>query len=320
MMYKGLVFQVAASYIIVHCDDGRYLKLKKKKHIEVGSYIAFFEKDIIKANTKKVMTMVSLAAILLIAFIVQPILLPSRNVYAIVSMDSLSSIEYAIDDEGNVIDMNAFNDKGDVLLDNTYIGMSITDVIKDSISRSIELGYIYDDENVLISETLIHPEAEDYRISQEILQGVLSDKTLSSLYLIRPTQETVAQAKENDVSIGRMYLANEIVDLTSESVEDILDESLTEMLDKIDDSLEELKKIDKVIEETTDEVHNALDKVQSELEKLDKIPFLKDVMEEVNDELDVLDQVLDDVESELPSVEGIIDEVKSNLEEAENDE
>ncbi len=319
MMYKGLVFQVATSYIIVHCDDGRYLKLKKKKDIEVGSYIAFFEKDIIKANAKRVMTMVSLAAILLIAFIIQPILLPSRNVYAIVSMDSLSSIEYAIDDEGKVINMNSFNNEGEELLDHTYIGMSITDVIKDSISRSIELGYIYDDD-ILISETLIHPEAEDYRISQEILKGVLSDKTLSSLYLIRPTQETVAQAKENDVSIGRMYLANEIVDITSESVEDILDESLTEMLDKLDDSLEELKKIDKVIEETTNEVHNALDKVQSELDKLEKIPFLKDVMEEVNDELDVLDQVLDEVESELPSVEGIIDEVKSNLEEAENDE
>lgn len=309
-MYKGLVYQISGSFIIVHCDDGRYLKLKKKNNLEIGSYIAFFDKDIIKPNTKRVMSVLSVAALVLIAFFIQPYLYPTRDVYAIVGIDSESSVEYAVDSEGNVIEMNAFNDKGEEILNDNYIGMSISEVINKSVNRALELGFA-SDEDILISETLVSDGS--YIISNEALDLLAENHSLENLYMIRPNADMLKEAEKNNVSVARMFLANKIAETTNKAVEAVLEESLTDMLNELDESLEELKKIDKVIEDATDEVHNALDKVKDQVKKLEKLPFVNDAMKEVSDELDDLDKKLDEIESELPSVEKIIEDVKSEI-------
>lgn len=316
-MNKGLVYQISQSYIIVHCDDGRYLKLKKKNHLEIGSYIAFFEKDIIKPNTKKVMSVLSVAALLLIAFFMQPFMFPSRAVYAIVGIDSLSSVEYAVDSEGKVIEMNAYNEVGEKILHEDYLGMTIGEVVSKSVHKVLELGFS-SEEDILISETLMNDDS-NYIINDESLNRLAEDYALENLYVIRPEAAIREEAKRNNVSIARMFLADTIANATNQTVDAILDQSISDMLNELDDSLEDLKKIDQIIEDTTDEVRDVLDKVQYEMNKLEKIPFLKDVMKDVNKELKSLDDVIDEVESQLPSVEEIIEDVKKEIKDSLND-
>lgn len=311
-MYKGVVYEVGRRYIIVHADDGRYLKLKKKP-TSVGSYIAFFEKDILKTDTKKVVSILSMAALLMLAFFIQPLVLPSRDVYGIVSLDHMSSISYEIDENGLVINMKAFNKEGEQLLDENDLGKSISEVLTSSIYRSFELGYIHDENtNILVSETLIDPNSHAYFIDDDILEEILAGKHSTSVYMIRPNHDVIKTAQAQDVSIGRMYLAEMIEKKTKESIEKILEESLDNMLENLDEQLE--KSLGNMLEELDEQLDESLDHMLENLdEQLDKQieESLDNILEELDEQLEELDHLIEDITFE---VDHSIDEVQNNLE------
>lgn len=306
MMYKGVIFEQASNHIIVHCDDGRYLKLKSKADCKVGDYIAFFDQDIIVKKSYKHM-IVLVAAALIIALVLEPILLPSHDVYAIISIDHASSVEYGIDENGLVREVNHLAGEG-IKDTSNYIGMSIEDVVLATIARSL-------DESILISETIIN-DLGSYSLDQEQLTSYAENNKVS-LYIIRTSKGILDQAKNENVSAGKMYLANEIAKQTNASVDDLLETSVDDLLDTIEKSLQPLDDLQKI----NGHVGGILDEVQNGLNLLsDAMPFIKEDLDDAVDAIEDAKAQVSEATNQIPTSSDIVSMIKQEISESLNDD
>lgn len=259
MVNRGVVFQVNSNNIIVHSDDGRFLKLIKKR-TSVGSHITFFDEDIIKKNSVKTWSVLSVAALLLIVILLQPLTLTRMEVYAYVSLEHSGSVIYEINEDGIVTHMKVREGSGEELLDNIYIGMPINEVLSLSIKSAIEQGYIDTSKgNVVISEILTGSESDNYVLSDEVIKELLSDKAVANLYMLRPSYEVFNEAEENNVSVSYYFLAKKISDITHQPIEEILSKPLDQTLMGIDDLPQsQIDEINQVINKEVQRIINEI--------------------------------------------------------------
>jgi len=216
MVNEGVVLEINKGYIIVLGKDGDYIKLKYKSGSYEGQRIYFTSEDILKEKIYKRLSVVAacILIILIPAFIFMSMPANIDNVYAaaVVSVDINPSIEFLIDNNGLVMDMNIVSEDAKELVDMGWRGNPYSEVLEKYLKAAEEKGYIKENDVVVFACTVIDDNIDAKKIEQETEEAISKIEKKVSYTYSEANKETLEKAREKKLSLGKYELYQEIME------------------------------------------------------------------------------------------------------------
>ena len=212
-------------YVTMLTPDGEFVKAKHtKKSYEIGEEIACFPIDVRVRNASKPQffqvrkwryaLVSSLVAILFLSLFIP---FSTRNeVYAYMSIDINPSFEVGLDENLQVISLEALNDEAKKLLESIpdWKNSTLDSITEEIIEHSKNSGYLKDGKQVLI--TTVVTDSHDTKIDRELEQGIEEikkeyKKEQIAVTSITSTVETRKAAQEKGISTGKLLIEKDKV-------------------------------------------------------------------------------------------------------------
>lgn len=211
-MKNGLVTKIENNFMLIITDQIKIEKIKNRQDVSVGQRIEYSRKDIYKGfrlfDFRLGATFLSLfLAILLTGHFVfgQG---SNPDVYARVSVDINPSLELELDREGMVVDYKSYNNDADIILNKDIMDLYLTDALEMLIVRAQDVGYLVNNEMILVSSFVLDQEIlddetglQDYNLENIIKDFMNQHKT--------KYQFVYVEAKEDNQVKGSGTLAVE---------------------------------------------------------------------------------------------------------------
>ncbi|UOR13282.1 anti-sigma factor domain-containing protein [Halobacillus amylolyticus] len=227
-MRKGIVMEQSRKYTIVMTNDGAFHKAKLLKRAEVGMEVHFQplseRHTVIKPSLMWRRTKIAaIVAALLIAFLPAYLWYGNSTAYAFVNIDMNPSVELKLNEDMQVINIVPINkDAEEILskLENWYKDPA-SEVTFDMITLSQKLGFINNQNQVLIGVSYVNEHDEDFSAKIEsFLANQSSNLSVASYNVPSQIRE---QAKKEKVSANEL-MADSIRDETNSMKVTIEDE------------------------------------------------------------------------------------------------
>lgn len=219
-MKKAVIMEMRDEFVI-GLSEGQFIKLKKKKHMDVGQEILFSEKDILKtrqlpSNWKQYAS--AAAACIVIIMFSMIYYVNNMMVYAVVTVDINPSVELKLNRQNEVIEIEAMNDDGAELLNVDIGGLTIDEAISVLVDEAYADGFLdpVEGDYVMVTTVPVRNNEEVNKVIQnEIKLRVDSDKTLQSvnIALVESTTDELNQAVIEEKPLGLIAISDE-TDLT----------------------------------------------------------------------------------------------------------
>ncbi len=239
-MNKGIVMEVKSDYAIIMNESGFMEKITKKKNMNIGQKIFYFDEDIVKANNVVYLkrhsfmkAITSIAALLFIAFTFFYQISYKEEAYAVVSLDINPSIQIEVDSDKNIIKIEGMNEDGKNLDYSGIEGLNIEQGIEKIKDQLVQKKYLENNKDVLVAFALVGNEDDDNY--EETIKGAIKSSFKSeTVTFVKGKQEDIAEAKTKGISLGRY----EAVQIAGESSKEPLDtapvKEITELIkDKV---------------------------------------------------------------------------------------
>lgn len=216
-MNKGIIMEVKPNYAIIMNDDGVMEKILKKKNMNVGQKVFYFEEDVIKisnvikyGNTSFMKTIGVLAALFLMAFTFFYQLSFQEQAYAVVSLDINPSIQIEVDSDKNIIKVEGMNEDGKNLDLKDLEGLNINTGIPKIKQILEEKNYLKNNKDVLVAFALAN-DSEDETYEESVISTIKSTFDSEKVTYVKGKKEDIEEAKTKGISLGR-YEASQIAD------------------------------------------------------------------------------------------------------------
>jgi hypothetical protein len=212
VVYRGCVLKIEEGFAIVLTEHAKYMKIIKKDGLAVGKEIIFVKEDIYrekKANIKNISLIVAVFMIMVLSTIKidQFDTLETMNYAAIVSIDINPSIEFKINEEEKVLQVEALNTEGKELIDREFRDMFIEEAILIVIDNAKKKEYITKEKNkVLIATAAVEENAKEKTIDvKKIKEKIQENEKIEDidLFYIQGNEKDLKEAKEENISIGK---------------------------------------------------------------------------------------------------------------------
>ncbi|HEY5587264.1 MAG TPA: anti-sigma factor domain-containing protein [Ruminiclostridium sp.] len=246
--FTGSIIELNEKKAIVMTEACDFVSIHRQSEMFIGQQVKFQKSDINRTN-KNYMKYFALAASVFIITLCSvfsfQIFVPS-TVFAYIDVDINPSMEFVIDKNAKVLDLNPLNNDAQTLLKNLkLINLPIKEAIAEVVRVSTQYGFISTSKKnaVLISASTDRDKIIKKNSSEEVvLDNILSD--IGSITfdvgtenikpeVLKVTPEVRESAVKNDISMGRYALYSKIkeenVDIT---VEKAKTERVSDMLDK----------------------------------------------------------------------------------------
>ncbi len=297
-MRKGVIMEINNDFLTMLTPEGEFLKARKHDNdYEIGEEIDFFPVTVTAVETPKkkwfqlnrirVALMSSVAAILFFITVIPQMM--ANPVYAYMTIDINPSFEIGLNNELNVVSLDALNNDGNSILQEypNWENQHIDEVTEVIISKSREQGFLIDGQEVLIT-TIINEEkiaevSEKLAKEIQLISTTYKEKQIE-ITAVESDIETREKAQKQGVSTGRLLqLENKLpVKEKVEAPEDNTGEKPTdddkvEIVKEADEKKVEKtisdaeKKLEKEIEKAVKEAEKAIDKDKKKEEVLDKV-------------------------------------------------
>ncbi|MBP2239894.1 hypothetical protein J2Z40_000447 [Cytobacillus eiseniae] len=215
-MKTGIIMEVDDRFLTVLTPEGEFLRANNHHNqFQIGEEIEFIpiELDNPKKSFSSLFTMnmkwkaaLSVAIMLLIAFVVVSPLSSNNKVYAYLSIDVNPSIEIGINEQFEVIEISSFNDEGEQIINqlNGWKKKNIHVLTNDILQEMKVQGYIKDSQEIIIAT--VYKEAQskkDPRLEQELneVKNIINQENLE-LKMVEGSSEERVKAKEEGLTIG----------------------------------------------------------------------------------------------------------------------
>jgi hypothetical protein len=212
---RGVVLEVNRQFVTLLTHEGEFLKSRKvKEHYSVGEEVDFFpvnehstaKKSFFRLEKMRVGIASSIAAVLL--FFTLFTFYDSQEVYAYMSIDINPSLEAGVDKKLRVISLEAFNDEGEIVLNNLeeWINQPIDSVTESIIQESKDSGYYQEGAEVLIATVIVEDEGDTLEESlnsnvEDLVQSY--QKESIPVVVLNSTVHDREAAIENGLSTGK---------------------------------------------------------------------------------------------------------------------
>jgi len=246
--FTGSILELNEKKAIVMTEACDFVSIQRQAEMFVGQQVTFQKSDITRTNKNYVRYFALIASVFIIAlcsvFYFQ-ISIPS-TVFAYIDVDINPSMEFVIDKNAKVLDLNPLNNDAQTLLKNLkLIDLPIKEAIAEVVKVSKQYGFISTSKPnaVLISASTDRSKNYKNNSAEElILDNILTDISTVTYdvgnefikpEVLKVTQEVRKFAVKNDISMGRYALYSKIKEESIEiTVEKAKTERVSDMLDK----------------------------------------------------------------------------------------
>ncbi|RFB18153.1 hypothetical protein DZB84_04340 [Bacillus sp. HNG] len=219
-MKKGIVMDVNDEYITMLTPDGEFVKAKHlKESYEIGEEMSFFpinervshtsNRRFFQVKKWRYALASSLVAILLLSLFIP--FSSNDEVYAYMSIDINPSFEVGLDENLQVVSLEALNDEAKELLESIpdWKNSTLDSITEKIIQHSKDNGYLNDGKQVLI--TTVVADTHNQKVDQELQQGIEEikaeyEKEQIAVTSVTSTVETRNAAKEKGMSTGKLLI------------------------------------------------------------------------------------------------------------------
>ncbi|UOQ92673.1 anti-sigma factor domain-containing protein [Halobacillus shinanisalinarum] len=208
-MRKGIVMEQSRKYTIVMTNDGAFHKAKLLKRAEVGMEVHF--QPLLGKHTANKQSFMwrrakvgAIVAALLIAFLPAYLWYGSNTAYAFVNIDMNPSVELELNEDMQVIDVIPLNKDAEKIISKLekWYKDPASEVTFDMITLSQEMGFINNQNQVLIGVSYVNEHDEDFSTKIEsFLANQSSNLTVASYIVPSQIRE---QAKKEKVSVNEL--------------------------------------------------------------------------------------------------------------------
>lgn len=238
-MKQGIVMEIKNKKAIVLTKEGAFesVSLKKGQHVEIGSEIEVpVSRSYFKSSKKRISTLVAAAVVLVLFFTQYPFLQNSNlAVAAYVGLDINPSIEVGVNNNLKVVEVIPINDDGKIIveqIDDDYRNKPLSEFIDDTIELAKADGYLMENNDVLLTITTIDKDAQT-EIEEKV--NVIKEETEQkgvTVTTLSGDENTRKEAKDLGVSTGKYMIYKKSKEtLTIEETKEL---SVTQIYEKLD--------------------------------------------------------------------------------------
>ncbi len=253
MINIGTVMELYKNEVLVMTVEFDLVRVKRKSGMFLGQQVRFRKSDVISSDVRK-MTLIGVAAVLVVAFIAVYVLQGARlgidnAVYAIVGVDINPSMEFLINDTNIVQKVLPLNsDAESIAKDISLKDLPINEAIERVIVSSQEAGKLNSDKNnVIMLSVSLNPKYRDYKRERgkvelkinELLANLNSihDNEINKEYTIKVIKlepEIKKHAEKNGLSAGRQLILEKAqVQGIVLSLDEVKTGNLSDLMDKV---------------------------------------------------------------------------------------
>jgi hypothetical protein len=247
LISSGIVIKVNKKCGIVLNDEGIYEKIVKRGNIGEGDKIIYTRDDIYIEKSGGHMAigkgLISAAVIIfaiVIAFGFETF--PTREVYAVVSIDINPSVQYYLDKNDLVLRTEAMNEDGLDIIEPEIKGMRIEEAINNTLKAAERTHYLKNNSKILVSAVLLKPGETDYtkKLAEKIFDDSMVVDNRIEVVVLEVDEADYEQSRIMKTSLGKY----KVYELRSEdsvcSLEEIKDMKATEIIESEMIDLEEV--------------------------------------------------------------------------------
>ncbi|MGM0753544.1 MAG: anti-sigma-I factor RsgI family protein [Bacillota bacterium] len=222
-MKKGIIMEIKRDILVMMTSEGEFLTGRRQpnQHYTIGEEIPFFPlhhepamaKPPIKWNWK--VSTALLTAIIVILTLFSSAFLQSNQAYAYVSVDINPSMELTLNKKQQVIEITPYNQDAKVLLKELgdWEDMDVSEVTKEIFLLCEEMGYLKENQNVLITSSFIgdsNDQTEDDLVA-EINMFVQEYSTSHNMNITvkETSQEMREEASDKGMTAGSLLRETE---------------------------------------------------------------------------------------------------------------
>ncbi|MEW8997751.1 MAG: anti-sigma factor domain-containing protein [Thermoanaerobacter sp.] len=200
---KAVVVQKEKNKTYVMTEKGEFKCLKNLQNVDIGETIELNENFVAFKPIAKILIVASI----LLALIFTIINFKSAEVYAYVYIDINPSIEVLIDKNGKIISANPINEDGKKILKNlSYKGLDITTFINQTVEESQKLGFLKEDDAVIITTVPIKNSPIINEQIQKAINNIKKINTNVQIETLKSNETQREEAKKEKVSPGRLII------------------------------------------------------------------------------------------------------------------
>lgn len=195
-------------------EDELFSKIQAKNH-DLKSYSFFGGKSM-----KKIVSLTALSFALIFAVwfgFNQNNVTTEKPVVMLVGIDINPSFELSVNEDDEVVEIEALNDDAKTMTFSDLIGKDVEDVVEEIIHRAEEAGYLdlvdLEDDFVIVSTVSLEDDEEDQDDMEEQLEKKIRDSEyLQSLNIVqvKATQREKFEADGKNIPVG-LYVINGFV-------------------------------------------------------------------------------------------------------------
>ncbi|MFD2443285.1 anti-sigma factor domain-containing protein [Bacillus sp. CGMCC 1.16607] len=214
-MRKGIVMEVDERFLTLLTPEGEFLRARKQKQdYLIGQEIDFFpiQEVVKKTSWYHTLSRKSVAAAVFAIMIASAAFLPiygDHDVYAYMSIDVNPSIELAINDELEVIHLDAYNHEGEQIISklSKWKNQDVSVVTNEIIKEIKDQGFFQDHQEVVIST--VYKEKKKENVTKKLEANIEEieetiEKDNLHLTVIQGTKEERKAAHKIGVTTGKL--------------------------------------------------------------------------------------------------------------------
>ncbi|PLT34413.1 anti-sigma factor domain-containing protein [Bacillus sp. V5-8f] len=213
-MKKGIILEIDQEFVTVLTPEGEFHKARRgKATYEIGGEISFTPiypkrrriSSLFHLSIKKTSVLVSVAAIVLTCSILPGAF--QEKVSAYMTIDVNPSIELALNDDLEIVDVKGLNKEGEEVVHQIAVrDKSLSEVTGQIVSTINKLGYFKKQQELVLSTTLID---EDEKLEKELKNRVTGLANTAdfvprrNIKIIDGTETDRENAKKQGLSTGK---------------------------------------------------------------------------------------------------------------------
>ena len=273
-MKEGVIVDISKNKLTVLTPEGDFLEIKNNHTFNKIGDLIYFEPQVLNGvkrtlasgKTTKIKTIIALAASMLLIFSILPYILEESNVYAYVSLDMESSIEFSVSDDMEVLEIEVMDQEGKEMLAALagWQNKDVAIVVAQILSLLYKDGKIEEENKVVFSTVVLD---KDKKLEENLEKKLTEVEVTEGDSLRIETQEATIddrqKAKEKGVSTAT-YLSNQTEEETAHQKVKKENTSKTESDENEKPSESKEKPSEKVIEDSKiDQKTNVGDKFKT---------------------------------------------------------
>lgn len=266
MWFKGIIVEIKDDYSLVMKDDSSIVRINNKEEMKIGDIAIFLEEDIYieeieeqskNKNSRNSFVISILSAVAALALIILPMIQQNlAKPYATISLDVNPSIEFELDKNKNIIDINTINKDANNLELSDIKGLSLEEGIM-KIDEVLENNnYQLKNDSAIVGFAFITDEQDD-TYEQEVKDIISKTLKQTKTAYLKGNKDDVKKAKNRGISLGRYkaefniddeFLEEKIENMSVEQILNLLngksniflnEEIKEELHDELEDKIEE---------------------------------------------------------------------------------